>query len=104
MNKALDDLAEGGRVTVKKWIFQILIGIDQLANALAGGYADETLSSRAHRMREKGQPYWRWTAGLIDALFFWQKGHCEAAWHSEMKRLQLPPHMRDSTSYTARSA
>lgn len=89
---------------MKNFALQVLIAIDQLANALFGGYADETLSSRAHRMRQKGQTYWRWTAGFIDTLFFWQKGHCEAAWHSEMKRLQLPPHMRDSTSYTARSA
>ena len=89
---------------MKNFALQVLIAIDQLANALFGGYADETLSSRAHRMRQKGQTYWRWTAGFIDMLFFWQKGHCEAAWHSEMKRLQLPPHMRDSTSYTARSA
>ena len=86
------------------WALQVLIAVDQLANALAGGYADETLSSRAHRMREKGQPYWRWTACFIDMLFFWQKEHCKAAWYSEMKRLQLPPHMRDSTPYTARSA
>ena len=89
---------------MKNFALQVLIAIDQLANALFGGYADETLSSRAHRMRQKGQTYWRWTAGFIDMLFFWQKGHCEAAWHSEMKRLQLPPHMRDSTSYTARGA
>lgn len=86
------------------WLLQVLIGLDQLVNTLVGGFADETLSSRAHRMREKGQPYWRWTAAFIDMLFFWQKEHCKAAWHSEMKRLQLPPHMRDSTSYTARSA
>lgn len=91
-------------MTVKKWIFQILISIDQLANAIAGGYADETLSSRAHRMRQKGQTYWRWAAGFIDMLFFWQEGHCEAAWHSEMKRQQLPPNMRGSTSYTAQGA
>ena len=60
-------------MAVKKWIFQILIGIDQLANTIAGGYADETLSSRAHRMRQKGQTYWRWTAEFIDMLFFWQE-------------------------------
>lgn len=89
---------------MKKFTLQVMIAIDQLANTLLGGYADETLSSRAHRMRQKGQTYWRWTAGFIDMLFFWQESHCEAAWHSEMKRLQLPPHMRDSSSYTARGA
>lgn len=82
------------------WLLQLLIGFDQLANALVGGYADETLSSRAHRMREKGQPYWRWTAGMIDGLFFWQQGHCKRAFESELRRLQLPAHIRDKT-YTA---
>ena len=79
---------------VGSWLLQNLIGIDQQFNALAGGYADETLSSRAHRMREKGQKYWRWTAAVIDAMFFWQDGHCKRAWESEIRRLQLPPHMR----------
>ena len=46
----------------------------------------------------------RAATGFIDALFFWQRGHCETAWHSKMKRLQLPPHMRGSTSYTAQGA
>lgn len=64
----------------------------------AGGWADETLSSRAWREDR------RFLVAFVDMLFFWQKEHCKAAWHSEMKRLQLPPHMRDSTSYTARSA
>ena len=33
---------------------QFLIALDQLANTLAGGYADETLSARAHRIAEEG--------------------------------------------------
>ena len=81
-------------MTVKKWIFQILIGIDQLANTIAGGYADETLSSRAHRMRQKGQNCWRWTAGFIDMLFFWQAGHCFAAYKREHERKDLPHEYR----------
>lgn len=30
-------------------IKQVLIALDQLANTLAGGYADETISSRCYR-------------------------------------------------------
>lgn len=37
-------------------MLQALIAIDQLANAMLGGHADETLSARAHRMREKKSP------------------------------------------------
>lgn len=72
-------------------LLQILIAIDQLLNAITGGYADETLSARAHRMRIKGQPYWGWTANAIDELFFWQEGHCELAYLSEVRRRQFPP-------------
>lgn len=79
------------------WLLQILVALDQLANALVpGGWADETLSSRAHRMREKEQPVWGWTAGFIDLLFFWQQNpaHCQRAYKAEVKRLQLPPEFR----------
>lgn len=81
---------------IKNYFFQLALCIDQGANALTGGFADETLSSRAHRMREKGQPVWGWTAAFIDALFFWQKDHCLNAWRSEVLRSQMPPEFRGS--------
>lgn len=81
------------------WLLQILIAVDQLANAaIPGGWADETLSSRAHRMRAKGQRWWGWTAGAIDWLFFWQTGHCAQAYADEADRLQLPPELRGTPS------
>ena len=78
-----------------KYTLQVLLAIDQLLNALIpGGWADETLSSRAHRMREKSHKYWGWTADMIDGLFFWQSNHCYNAWLEEVKRAQLPPAVR----------
>lgn len=71
-------------------MIQIAIAIDQLANALLGGAADETLSARAHRMRVKGHRYWGWTAAFIDALLFWDRNHCLKAYQSEQLRHQLP--------------
>lgn len=80
---------------MKAWIIQVLIALDQCVNALIpGGWADETLSSRAYRMRLKGHKYWGWTASAIDMLFFWQKGHCEQAYLDEMGRRQSPPEQR----------
>ena len=76
---------------IKSHVLQLLIVVDQVFNVLLGGYADETLSARAHRMRIKGQPYWGWTANAIDELFFWQEGHCELAYLAEVKRRQFPP-------------
>ena len=74
--------------------FQILIAFDQLANALIGGNADETLSARAHRMRVKDHRYWGWTAEAIDKLFFWQDGHYHAAYRREHERKDLPHEYR----------
>jgi hypothetical protein len=67
---------------------QILIALDQLLNALFGGYADETLSSRAYRQSVKGNDLPR---RLIDGLFFWQNKHCYQAYQSERVRSQQPP-------------
>jgi hypothetical protein len=90
----------------RTWIFEILIAIDRLINAILRGSADETLSARAHRMRLRQQPYWWWTADLIDTLFLFlgQMNHCERAHMHEVERrnarvqtdlagLQLPPEM-----------
>ncbi|MBS0501120.1 MAG: pseudouridine synthase [Proteobacteria bacterium] len=76
---------------MKRWLLNLLIAVDQLANALLRGAPDETLSSRAHRMRAKGQPYWAWTARAIDALFFFDPEHCRKAYESEQQRRHLPP-------------
>ena len=77
---------------MKTYLMQNLIALDQQLNAILGGMADETLSARAHRMREKKQRYWGWLANAIDALFFWQRAprHCERAYLSEVERRQFP--------------
>lgn len=74
---------------------QVLIAIDQLVNVLCfwlpgGGWADESLSSRAWRIRDT-HPRLR---KAIDTLFFWDSNHCEASFESERKRLQSPPELR----------
>ena len=72
--------------------FQILVAIDQLINTFIGGYADETLSSRAWRRSLRGKPAIAW---VIDHIFFWQANHCQEAYESELNRMQYPPSMRD---------
>lgn len=71
--------------------FQVLVAVDQLINAFIGGYADETLSARAHRRRLRGKGG---VAKVIDCLFFWQDEHCKTAYESELARSHLPPSMR----------
>lgn len=73
--------------------FQVAVAIDQFVNTLFAGYADETLSSRAHRHKMDGSR--AWPAWIINHLFFWQEDHCKEAYESELERNQLPPSMRD---------
>ena len=67
-------------------IKQVLLALDQLANTLLGGMADETLSARAYRTRETNP----WRMRVIDSLFFWEDNHCYESWLSEVERSQLP--------------
>lgn len=73
-------------------LLQVAIALDQLANALHGGWADESISSRAWRLRHRW-PYRAYVA-LIDGVFFWQGGHCEASYAAERARAHLPPELR----------
>ena len=72
-------------------LLQFLIALDQSLNTLVQikgdgfGYADETLSARAWRLREQSSAWRR-----IDLLFFWQSNHCESAYESELLRKHLP--------------
>lgn len=78
---------------------QVLIALDQLANALLQGMADETLSARAWRNRHK--PLGKVAYHVINGLFFWQPDHCRDAWLSEMRRSQLPRSYRQSFGISA---
>jgi hypothetical protein len=75
-----------------KYMLQILVAVDQLGNAMLGGWADETLSSRAYRQRHKT----RWTIAMnvIDTIFFWQDSHCYLAYLAEVERRQTFPEDR----------
>lgn len=57
-----------------RYLKNILVSLDQLLNTLLGGNPDETLSSRAYHLKEKGI---YWPSNLINGLFFLTKDHCE---------------------------
>lgn len=74
---------------------QILIAMDQLVNALLGGWADETLSSRAWRTEAKGRLWGRMLRPVIDTLALpFERGHCRASFESERAQRQQPPECR----------
>lgn len=80
---------------IKHYLWQLGLGLDQLANVALGGMADETLSARAWRCAQKGRLWALLLRPAIDALFFVlsagrQTTHCRDAWDSEQKRRHLP--------------
>lgn len=79
-------------MNLRHWLKQVLVALDQFVNALAGGWADETLSARCWRLR--GQAVWGVLRMVVDAVFFFDKNHCEEAYRSEVLRLQCPPEVR----------
>lgn len=78
---------------LKKWGYHVLIAADQFFNALTGGAADETLSSRTYRRavltQSKPKKCWLVLYKVINGLFR-DPMHCETAYHSELNRKQYP--------------
>ena len=78
----------------------LLVAMDQLVNAVCGGWPDETLSSRAFRWNRDGLRHW--PCQIIDRIFFWDTekrdgltvSHCQLSYESEQLRLQQPPELR----------
>ncbi|KGQ25073.1 hypothetical protein JP33_07330 [Gallibacterium anatis CCM5995] len=76
----------------KRWAYHVLIAIDQLCNALTGGGADETFSSRCYRravLADKPKKRWRFWFKFVNGLFR-DPTHCQTAYESELKRRQYP--------------
>lgn len=75
---------------LKPYVYHNLIALDQMLNALTGGAADETLSSRAYRgavLKEHPRKRWRVIHILINAVFF-NRNHCKNSYFSEVYRRQ----------------
>lgn len=96
----------------RSWGHEVFVAVDQVINAIFGGYSDESISARAYRLGSKAWrrdkwDQWRVVWVIADVLFVWQDmwiqyrtgfaptaGHCERAYESEVKRMQLPPEYR----------
>jgi hypothetical protein len=77
----------------------LFCAVDQVVNALFGGWADETMSSHAYRLNRDTKPF-GWLMRVYDVLFIWQiSEHCKHAYEHELERFNFAPEMR-STSTT----
>ena len=66
---------------MSRYLRNVLVSVDQLANTLLAGYPDETLSARAWRCRYKR----RW-AIIVKVINFLARNphHCELAFTKEI--------------------
>lgn len=68
---------------VKTYVNNVLVSLDQFANAILGAPDDETISSRMERLDEKGNPIGKAGHTILDAI---QTNHCENAVVNDEKR------------------
>ena len=76
------------------YIHNLLVSLDQLCNAVLGGWPDETMSSRFWRWHVDGVR--SWPCRCLDNVAAWlgDKDHCRTSYESERTRRQLPPELR----------
>jgi hypothetical protein len=79
------------------WLSQVGLALTRLGNALLGGLAEESLSSRAARAEGNRKVWGRITRPLIDWLFakFGAVNHCWIAYLSDRSKPPLPTIYRE---------
>jgi hypothetical protein len=84
---------------LKKYLLNVAIALDQLANALRGGAPDETLSAAAWRTEQKGRVLGRIFRPAIDLLAKpFERDHCRKSYESERTARHLPGEYQNEQS------
>lgn len=73
---------------IRKYLWNILVSIDQFANTILGGDPDETLSSRAAKAEGKGS---RWGCLLCRFLGMIDDNHCGKSREADEGKAALSP-------------
>lgn len=73
------------------YFLSVAIALDQLFNALIGGYPDETLCAAAYKGEKEGKFFPKIFRPVIDFIMsLFEKEHCKKAYESEVYGRQLP--------------
>lgn len=89
---------------LKHYFLQVLIACSQLLCTLIGGWADETMSSYAWRLEQKGRLWgriWRPTIDWLFRVIAKHNDHCYESYLSERRRSQIAPELRSALSSEA---
>lgn len=90
-------LKRAGYYTVR-YLFNLLVLLDQAANTLLGGDPDHTISGRVGYEATLGKPWALKAEKFINFLFFWQPNHCNKAIEWFIVRRKLREERRLSKS------
>lgn len=72
-------------MAVKRYLWNVLVAIDQLINTLIGGKPDETLSASAYYGELCGRPLAKFFRPVIDFIFSpLEQEHCKHAYEGEI--------------------
>jgi len=72
---------------VRRYLLRVLISVDQLANALAGGCPDETVSDSLYRHKTEGNLA-ACVACRALSWIFREDDHCRRAWLRGLQRMR----------------
>lgn len=67
-----------------KYLFNLLIALDNTLNALLNGNPCEVISARVYREKRYK------LVAIIDWLFWWESEHCKQSYHWLKSRKNLP--------------
>lgn len=70
---------------MKAYTLRIAVAFDLLAMAILNGKRNETISSAAWSLEKDGRRIGKILRPVVDRLFWFDPGHCEAAWKNEQK-------------------
>lgn len=70
------------------YLYNVLAGFDQFANALLGGDKDQTISARIWQAVRERQVWAVYVARpVVDSLFWpWERDHCRRAYEADPER------------------
>lgn len=85
-----------GELSMRKYLINVLVAIDQLGNAITGGDPDETWSSRFGKYQEKVEVY-GWICAFLEIF---DPGHCEKAIEEDEGDDQVAPYSRPGVNET----
>ena len=81
---------------VGRYAHNVLVGVDQTVNVIAGGHPDETISSRAQRAADRGNPVGKVISGGLDVI---QKDHGHKAEAGDLKRAEEVVEIEEDALY-----